>query len=117
MLTHSVSSHPPPLGRYIALTGNTLGMGDLLYAGLATHAISLDDFTPLQQILMASEYDEHMEMNMDLHFPQPMRTFHSKWRFRASFIARISLICSRLCFDNVLLLGVQSTRSCTIIAT
>jgi enoyl-CoA hydratase/carnithine racemase len=63
--------------RYIALTGHTLNSGDLLYSGLATHAIALDDFTALQQILMASEYDDHMEMNMNLHFPQPVCTSHS----------------------------------------
>ena len=50
----------------------------MLYSGLATHAVSLDDFTALQQILMAAEYDDHMEMNMNLHFPQPvcMSWFH-----------------------------------------
>ena len=98
-------------GMYMALTGQTMGMGDLLYVlslyihiyvhvctymythmciysmltavcglicllncsytGLATHALSPEDFTPLHQVLMAAEFDEHMEMNIKLHFPQP----------------------------------------------
>ena len=41
---------PGLTGMYLALTGHTLGMGDLLYTGLATHAVSLDEVAPLQQV-------------------------------------------------------------------
>lgn len=40
---------------YLALTGHTLGMGDLLYTGLATHAVSLDEVAPLQQVYAAED--------------------------------------------------------------
>jgi hypothetical protein len=48
--THLLSRMPGLTGMYLALTGHTLGMGDLLYTGLATHAVSLDEVAPLQQV-------------------------------------------------------------------
>ena len=46
---------PGLTGMYAALTGHTLGMGDLLYTGLATHAVSLDEVAPLQQVMWVDE--------------------------------------------------------------
>jgi enoyl-CoA hydratase/carnithine racemase len=69
--TYHLARIPGLVGMYIALTGQVLNMGDLLYTGLATHAVGVDEFTPLQQLLMASEYDEHMDMHLKLHFPVP----------------------------------------------
>ena len=48
--THLLTRMPGLTGMYAALTGHTLGMGDLLYTGLATHAVSLDEVAPLQQV-------------------------------------------------------------------
>jgi hypothetical protein len=80
--TYHLARIPGLVGMYIALTGQVLNMGDLLYTGLATHAIGVDEFTPLQQLFMSSEYDEHMDMQLKLHYPVPPGTHgEGRWRF------------------------------------
>jgi hypothetical protein len=81
--THLLSRMPGLTGMYLALTGHTLGMGDLLYTGLATHAVSLDEVAPLQQV--RAEEDDTVERGMD-SLGDCLGGREYKWRWRWSFI-------------------------------
>jgi enoyl-CoA hydratase len=53
--TYHLSRVPNELGTYLALTGNTVGAADMLYAGLAHAHISISDFDKLRQGLDNAE--------------------------------------------------------------